>query len=293
MPLALAERLLSRHAGAPRDPAALASLAAALRARLDAARAAWPDVDLADEVFVDALAARVGEGDVAGSLAALCTDDLYLACACARGDARAITAFERRYQGELAAAFRQLAVRGSDPADLRQQLFERLFIAQGGRPPKIAEYGGRGSLRAWLKIAATRLRIDRERVKGDHRDNFTDDDRLAALGAGDDPELQYLKQHYREQFRAAFVAALAGLDAKERALLRLNAIEGLSATDIARMYNVHRATGKRWLADARDNLVAATQRLLVAQLGDRAVGLASVVRLIRSDLDVSLARHLK
>ena len=264
-----------------------------LRARLDAARQAWPGLALSDADFAESLRARVAAGvDPQAGLAPLCSDDLYLACACARGETAAIAAFQRSYAGELAAAFARLAIGGSDPEDLRQQLLARLFVAVDGRPPRIAEYSGQGSLRAWLKVVALRLRIDLERRKRDRRDNFTDAERLADVGVGDDPELAHLKQHYRAEFRAAFTAALALLTAEQRALLRLQAVEGLSATDIARIYKVHRATGKRWLAEARERLVAETGRLLAEQLGGRGVALASIVRLIRSDLNVSLCRGL-
>lgn len=289
--MSLAERLLRRRpdlADADR-----VGLERALGERIAAARRAWPGVELGDEAFVDALGERLGDGAPVAGLAALCVDDLYLACACAAGDAHALAAFERCYAGALAATFRGFAAHGSDGADLKQALRERLFVGHDGRPPRIAEYGGRGSLRAWLKIAAARLRIDRERVKGDRRGNFADEeDAVAQIEAIDDPELRYLKTHYREQFKAAFVTALGRLEPKERALLRLNAVELLSATDIARIYGVHRATAKRWLADARERLVAVTQQALTAQLGDHTVAVASILRLIHSDLDLSLARHL-
>ncbi len=263
-----------------------------LRARLGAARQAWPGLAFSDADFVELLRTRVpADVDPAIGLAPLCSDDLYLAGACARGETAAIAAFQRSYAGELAAAFARLAIGGSDPEDLRQQLLARLFVAVDGRPPRIAEYSGQGSLRAWLKVVALRLRIDLERRKRDRRDNFTDAERLAEQ-VGDDPELEHLKHHYRAEFRAAFTAALALLTAEQRALLRLQAVEGLSATDIARIYKVHRATGKRWLAEARERLVAETGRLLAEQLGDRGVALASIVRLIRSDLNVSLCRGL-
>lgn len=275
------------------DDATRATLEEFLGARLAAARRAWPDIGLAAAEFVDGLHARVPSGsDPVAALAPLCTDDLYLADACARGDSAALAAFQRSYGGELAAAFARLAIGGSDPEDLRQQLLTRLFVIVDGRAPRISEYTGRGSLRAWLKVVALRLRIDLERRKRDRRDNFTAEDRLLDLGVGEDPELEHLKRHYRVEFREAFTAALALLTDEQRALLRLQAVEGLSATDVARIYNVHRATGKRWLADARERLVAETGRLLAARLGDRGVTLASIVRLIHSDLDVSLCRQL-
>lgn len=275
------------------DASRAAVLEAFLRDRLDAARRAWPGVALADEGFIEALHARAAaDPDPIAALAPLCTDDLYLACASARGDTAALAAFQRSYGGELTHAFARLATGGSDPEDLRQLLLTRLFVAADGRPPKIVEYSGRGSLRAWLKVVALRLRIDHERRKRDRRDGFTSDERLVDVSIGDDPELAHLKHHYRAEFREAFAAALALLTPEQRALLRLQAVEGLSATDIARIYNVHRATGKRWLADVRAHLVAETSRLLAARLGDRGIALASIVRLIRSDLDVSLCRQL-
>src|SRR5689334_13258114 len=59
------------------------------------ARAAWPMVELATEHFVEHLAARLGDADDPElALRAMHTSDLYLACACMRGDAGAVAAFE-------------------------------------------------------------------------------------------------------------------------------------------------------------------------------------------------------
>jgi hypothetical protein len=54
---------------------------------------AWPDVELGIEAWIDHVAPRVAPTD----LSAVLTDDLYLAAACARGDATAIRSFERAY----------------------------------------------------------------------------------------------------------------------------------------------------------------------------------------------------
>jgi RNA polymerase sigma-70 factor (ECF subfamily) len=286
--VALVDRLLRHRVES--DPAPQEAVEAAVRGCIESARAAWPEVGLDDEDFVDALAERLPAGDPAAGLASLCASDVYLARACARGDRRAIAVFERHFAPELAGAFRGFEARAQDVGDLRQVLLERLFVATDGHPPKIAEYRGQGSLRAWLKVVAVRLRIDRQRTRGERPERFVDPE-VAVLEVAESPDLRYLKLHYREQFRAAFVAALGLLDPRQRALLRLVAVEGLSATDIGHMYKVHRATSKRWLADARAQLFANTQRLLGEQLGT-GVDVASIVALIRSQLDVSLARHL-
>ena len=61
--------------------------------------------------------------------------------------------------------------------------------------------------------------------------------------------LPTLTMHDRRANPEAFAKAIAGLDARERGLLRLHVVHGLSATAIAGVFGVHRATAKRWLAE--------------------------------------------
>src|SRR5262249_48857824 len=63
-----------------------ASLDLGLRACWEQARAAWPGVELSYPTFAAWIAERI---DGSASLAELRCSDLYLACACAGGDARA------------------------------------------------------------------------------------------------------------------------------------------------------------------------------------------------------------
>ena len=44
--------------------------------------------------------------------------------------------------------------------EVKQRLAVRLLVAEGGRRPALAEYGGRGSLDAWLRISATRVALE-------------------------------------------------------------------------------------------------------------------------------------
>ena len=70
---------------------------AQLQAVYAMARNAWPAIDLAPDVYLRHVAER--SDDVPDGAAAA---DLYLACACARGDAVALEAFSSRYLGSLA-----------------------------------------------------------------------------------------------------------------------------------------------------------------------------------------------
>ncbi len=69
-------------------------------------------------------------------------------------------------------------------------------------------------------------------------------------------------------------------------------MDGLNIDEIGAIYRVHRVTAYRWLEKARDALVKHTQKLLAAQLKVEKREFDSIMRLIRSQLHLSLVRHL-
>jgi RNA polymerase sigma-70 factor (ECF subfamily) len=93
-------------------------------------------------------------------------------------------------------------------------------------------------------------------------------------------------------FAAAFVAAMGALDERQRTLLRYRFVDGLTVEQIAEVYGVHRATTHRHLNEARDALSGATEREVRARLTIDASEVASLRRLIISQLEVSVARLL-
>jgi RNA polymerase sigma-70 factor (ECF subfamily) len=261
---------------------------------LAAARAAWPDFVVDDEAFVDHLAGVPHGDEVGAPLVGLRADDLMLACACKLGDAAALRAFEARFGELLRASFANPSASGVDGADLKQILLQRLFVGADGRRPKICEYAGRGSLHSWIKVVALRLRIDSERRVSDKVEALPDDgqDDARLEGIVEDPELQAFKLEYREAFRAVFREVLASLSAHERNLLRQSVVHGLSATEIARLHDVHRTTAKRWLAEIRETILVRTRDRFVRTVGIHRDEFHSVMRLLQSRLDVSLCRQL-
>jgi RNA polymerase sigma-70 factor (ECF subfamily) len=269
------------------DAAVRASLPAgdvlgrALAALLQSARAAWPSVTLDEDRFLVHVASRLSD-DQAAALEHLLAADLYVACACAAGDERAIAALEARYFPDLRAA---LGHGGADAATIDealQLLRHELFV--GPRSP-LARYTGAGSLRSFLRAIAVRCSV-RAR-KHEHRE-IGDDEFFLQLSGGDDPELRYHKTLYRDRFKAAFAEALSALEVRQRNLLRQHFLDGLTVDDLGRLYRVHRATAARWVSDARTALLDATRSRLRAQLGVESGELDSIVRLVLSQLDVSL-----
>ncbi len=119
------------------------------------------------------------------------------------------------------------------------------------------------------------------------------DDVDALPEAGVDPEIAYLKEHYRDEFRAAFVFALGTLSERERNVLRQHHIDGLTIDQLGTLYQVHRATAARWVAAARMTLLDQTRGRLVAKLGVAADEVDSIIRLVRSQLDISIHQLLR
>ncbi|MBK9035353.1 MAG: hypothetical protein IPL61_29545 [Myxococcales bacterium] len=272
--------------------AAMPDLARLVWALVAEGRQAWPEVAIEPARAASFAAARLEPtAEAADALAALRAADLYLACACADGDRAALAAFDRHYMREVDIALARMRMPAPRVADVKQLVRQRLFVGDGV-PGKIVEYGGRGDLRRWVRSVAVRTCLNDLR-KGKH-EVLTDDDQLIAQQAmpGDDPELAYMKRTYAREFQAAFAEALAAQGAREQTLLRYHHVDGLNIDEIGAIYRVHRVTAFRWLEKAKEQLVAATLALLRTRLNVSPQELDSVLRLIRSQVHLSLVRHL-
>ncbi len=260
-------------------------------------RTAWPDLPLEAVDLVQFVAHGLSAELAEAALDGLRPADLYLAAACAKGSTAAINAFDRDYMREVDIALARMRIGGARLADVKQLVRQRLFVGGGtaGAPTskgKIAEYGGRGDLRRWVRSVAVRTCLNDLR-KG-KREILVDDDHLIAQHAiaTDDPEVEYMKRTYSEQFKAAFGEALGQLGAREQTLLRYHHVDGLNIDEIGAIYRVHRVTAFRWLEKAKEQLVRTTLDTLRARLKLPAAELDSVLRMIRSQIHLSLIRHL-
>lgn len=268
-------------------------LEAELAERAARAMAAWPTVRLDTDLFVRAIAKRLDAASVARSLGAMWTDDLYLAMACATGAPCSIQAFEAHYGPVITRAIASACWSIPERADLGQIVRQRLLVSPAdGGAPRIATYSARGALRGWVRVVASR-EVSRLMPRA-HREVAAGDDELAELiGADSDPEVAYLKHLYREEFKRAFHAAANALAARDRLLLRQHALDGLTIDQLSTLHGVHRATAARWIDAARQALLAGTQRQLIQRLRLSRSELASVMRLIQSQLDVTLPQALR
>jgi len=215
--------------------------------------------------------------------------DLYLACACLRGDERALAQFEEHFLSSLTGQLaRRRALRDFDD-EAMQLLRVRLLVRDGESPPRLAGYQGKGPLRVWLFTAATRLALNLKR-SGSPPQADTSVDELGAAGA--DPEMRYLKARYGAQVEEALCLALEALPQREANLLGLHFLEGLPSVAIARMYGVTRRAVHKWLLQARERVMNDVRTTLAGRLGLSPSELDSVIALAHSQIDVTLRRHL-
>jgi len=253
------------------------------------ARAAWPEVDLSAGDFLHFLARRLDQ-DSLHALPALRAEDLYLLCAYVRGLPGAAPLFEARYFAPVNRALRRIRCEPDMIEDVKQTLRHRLLLDRV-IDPRHRHYLGRGDLASWLCICAVHEVGHRRDKRG--RDVAFEEHALNNLPAmGDDHELAYLKQRYRQEFKQAFQDALEVLPPRERNLLRYNVLKGLNIEQIGAIYRVHRATVARWIAHARELLLHKTRENLARRVRMTHDQFESMLRLIESQMDVSLRRCL-
>lgn len=266
-----------------------ADLEQALQTACERAEKTWPGVGIARTEFVTYLATGAATLALGADGAPETVSEVYLAHACGRGDATALDHLERYYLARIPAAVSHMKLPAATVDEVTQQVRAKLLVPGPDGRAKIADYAGRGKLRGLVQLVAVRAAISL--LRKHRREVHGGDDDLAAVPApGDDPELGYLKARYRDQFRAAFAESVTDLSARERNLLRLHLLRGVTLAALAEMYSVHRATVTRWLAKARATLFASTRRRMRARLECDADEFDSVMRMIESRLDVSVQR---
>jgi RNA polymerase sigma-70 factor, ECF subfamily len=246
-------------------------------AAFEAGRAAWPEVQVERDEFV-----RKFAGVEIKSPA-----DLYLAYACSIRTPGALDAFERAFLSKVDRFLSRMKPSSAFVEDVRQTVREKLFVGTDKTPPKIGEYGGRGSLEGWLRVVVMRVAVDLTRKRGEKLPPL---DPIAQAKL--DPELAFIKDRYQDEFKRAFEQALVSLSREHRQLLRLHFLEGLTLNELAGVYHAHPITMARRVAAVRRGILAETQKLLAGALNLSQHECESLIGLLRSRLDVSIATWL-
>lgn len=245
-------------------------------------------------VFVRHLAThRPAGADPERFLATVNAEDLYLACACAQGDPAALDAFDRSILSRVQAFLAPMDPAPSFADEVRQLLRAKLFVAPVGTVPKIAEYAGTGTLLGWVRVVATRTVVSLRRKRGERPGEDSDVACGNMMAITQDPELDYIRSRYQQDFKEALQAAFSSLPQEQRHVLRMHFSSGLTGDAIAAVLQVNRRTVVRWLASGKTAMFHETRRLLQDRLRLSPRESDSLIAFVRGQLDVSIATLLR
>ncbi len=266
-------------------------LEAKLRGLYDAAASTWQPIQLREQDFLVALASKVsGRTELLSALESIDCAEIFLACACARGDEAAIRLFEERYFSVIRPALVRMGASDATIDDVKQILRDKLFTCEPGSAAKILGYAGQGELQGLVRVSAVRWTLHEFR-KQKREVPLPEDVEHMTTAAG--PEMQVLKAQHRIAFKTAFENALGQLSSQERNVLRLRHVRGISAERIADMYGVHRATATRWVGKIYEKVFNKTRRALSKTLAVEPSELDDVLSLVESQLELSIQRLLQ
>jgi RNA polymerase sigma-70 factor (ECF subfamily) len=240
---------------------------------------AGPDPVILRERLEQAIGAR--------DLAPERTGELHLAIACALGDPAALDAFDQLLREEVARVVRPLDPGSVD--ELTQVVRERLLVADASGRCRLEGFRAEAPLRAWVRAIALRAALNERRGR---EVEVPASQPPEAETAAADPELALLRARHRESFREAFTAALAALSPRERNVLRLHTLDGVTLVRIGALYQKDTSTISRWLEQVRRALLTNTRNHLATRLQLTSSELESVMRAADSEMSVSLQRLL-
>jgi RNA polymerase sigma-70 factor (ECF subfamily) len=260
-----------------------------LEALVARGRAAHPRLEVTAEAFVRCLA-RAVEGVEHASMETVAIEDLYLACACAQGVPGAAAVFESRFEKTIRRAVSRVLRGTADRDEATQRTRQALLVGSGGAPAKIAQYLGHGPLDKWVGVAAIRHAVSLGRSEGTER--RVRDKAAAAITRGADPEMLFMKSELRRELEAAIEEAMCQLADRERLVLRLYLVSGMTLSAIGKSLGISQSTASGLLAKARQSVLAHVRRDLGKRLKLSKGDLSSIARLVASELDISISRVL-
>ena len=229
----------------------------AFRVFAERCAAAWPTLAVEPAILRRHLASVFLEGSV--DLSTLHTD-LFLACASLEGVAGARELLETHALADAPKAARRVAKEDHLVEEVVADLRLALLSPIGDKAPLLTRYQGRGPLKSFVLVLATRRTLDRKRRQ---REVPTDRPDTGVLSKSfvDGGE----RQRLGEEFLVVFKKHLDRLPARERSVLRDHVVKGVTLDTLARTHGAHRATVARWIASAKQAVFDATR----AELSER------------------------
>lgn len=252
----------------------------------------WPDLSVSAEAFSSYLGTRVPKNadpdESAVALKKLCAADLFLVCGCLDNQTAALKGLERSILSRVPSFLAALNLPPDEVKEVQQLVRTKLIVGSADKPPTLLEYAGRGELASWVRVATVRTALDRLRARDAHLHASSRATALSLMAPAPEPELDHIKRLYQPEFQRALEDSIATLSDQQRALLHMYFAGGLKTAQIAALFHVNQSTIVRQLAQARIALQDEMRRLLRERLHLGASEYESLLRLLQSQLDLSI-----
>lgn len=232
----------------------------------------WPGASWTAERFAKYLDSFDEPGVLAGEHRA----DLIWAWACLEREPAPVAELEAGPIRDARARLAQLGFAGHAIDEAIQRGRTKLIVDGA-----LAAYRGRGPLATFVGTTIVRLAIDEQRHG---RRAVEVSDVLAAPCV--DPELEYMRKLYAEQLGQAARDAWTRLAPHERYILSLRISDGLSIEELAKVFDIHRASAARRAAAARASLIALTRTCLRERLAVGETTLDSILRIVTTSVQL-------
>jgi RNA polymerase sigma-70 factor (ECF subfamily) len=230
--------------------------------------------------FVNAKAERRG--------AEVSVEDLVLVWGVLEGHRKAWNEVDRT----LHALSTRAAGRALEVSELVQRVRTRLLVAPKGHQAKIGTYDGRGRLNSWLWTA---VRLEWLQAKRGLASAATDDlDVLRKMVHGEaSPEHRARTGRETKFVTESLKEALLRLEPKERTLLRMRFVDGVSAEDLGRLFQVHRTTAQRWIEGAQRKILHHMRSTLATRAKLPRDEVDALVREVAESISLRLSQVLR
>jgi len=210
-------------------------------------------------------------------------DDLCLIVACEKGDEKAWEDLVANFDSTVKSAARKISSNNEDAEDLASSIWAELYglrvDADGNKKSKLAYYSGRGSLAGWLRAVVSQLAVDQFRkvskfVQIEEDREFENLANEAASGDNNhfgshtaNPEELFSEEQTSADVSTALSAAIAGLEAEDRLILKLYYFDSLKLKDIAATFGYHEATASRKLTRVQTEIRKGVEKELKTKHG--------------------------
>lgn len=250
---------------------------------LAVARTAWPMLELSRSDVADAVRQR---GVPFDGMPPELVADVLLAQACVKNQPGALVAFRGHVFPSVSVAVRRFDDAPHFVDEVYQRLSEAMFVGGPDGRPKILLYSGDGPLAAFVATAARRIALRLATGAARFQGEAELVERFSNIS---EQETELLRRRHGETINRALAMALRRLPRRERLILRMNLVEGVSTARIAAMYNVSQPTVSRWIHRSARSIYAAVKEMLCDELEVDTQQLQSLLCVFRSQIEVTIS----